>query len=235
MTPRKPRDEDARTRYYALAIISFLVLALILTQVFLHQTSVGSRRFVDNTFVLWSATVLVVLCILVLATVLGRNLIKLYFDRRGGLLGSRFRTRMVSMTVVLSLLPALLLFFLAYGLINFSVEQWFRAPAGVLLEKSRAIAEQYYEETGERARHFAGSVALAFDAAEEIAPGARVRADATLADLRLRYGLDNVRLFNGRGEMAGSPGPTSRCPRRAARSVNSSARPCRDGPRPGSS
>jgi len=197
---KKSKDEAARTRRFALGTIVFLVLALITTQIFLHQTSVGSPRFVRGTFLLWSATVLVVLCILVLATVLGRNLIRLYFDRRSGLVGSRFRTRMVSMTVVLSLLPALLLFFLAYGLINVSIETWFRAPAGQLLENSRAIADQYYQEAGERARHFAGAAALEFGGYP------RSRVDARLAGLRLRFQLDNIRLFDEQGGLAGEAG-----------------------------
>src|SRR5438309_7827598 len=105
-----PRKDEARTRRYVFATIAFLCLSLVLTQIFLHQTSVGSPKFVRGTFLLWSATVLVILALLTLATVLGRNLIKLYFERKSGQVGSRFRSKMVGTFVALSLLPAVLLF-----------------------------------------------------------------------------------------------------------------------------
>ena len=126
--------DDSRIRRFVLATIAFLCLALILTQIFLHQTSVGSLKFVRNTLLLWTVTILVILALLILATVLGRNLIKLYFERRSGQVGSRFKAKMVTTFVVLSLLPAVLLFFLAYGVINFSIEQWFSAPAEQVCE-----------------------------------------------------------------------------------------------------
>jgi nitrogen fixation/metabolism regulation signal transduction histidine kinase len=47
---------------------------------------------------------------------------------------------------VLSLLPALLLFILAYSLISSSIEQWFRAPPAQMMENSRMLAQQYYAE-----------------------------------------------------------------------------------------
>src|SRR5207247_1522007 len=81
--------------------------------------------------------------------------------------------RMVTVSVILSLLPALLLFFLAYGLINFSIEQWFSAPAEQMLENSKAITEQYYEETEQRSRHAAASVASSMESEELISPGRR--------------------------------------------------------------
>src|SRR3989442_11304737 len=106
-----PAPHGSRTRRYFLATFVFLCLALILTQIFLHQTSVGSPKFVRGTLLLWTVTILVILALLILATVLGRNLIKLYFERRSGQVGSRFKAKMVTTFVVLSLLPALLLFF----------------------------------------------------------------------------------------------------------------------------
>src|SRR5688572_18916462 len=95
-----PNSGDGRRmRLYVLSWIAFLCLVLILTPIFLHQTSVGSRKFVTFTGFLWTATVLVLLALLILATVLGRNLIKLYFDRKSGKVGSRFKIKMVTMFV----------------------------------------------------------------------------------------------------------------------------------------
>ncbi len=135
-----PKRSGSRARRYILASIIFLALSLAATQTFLHRTSVGSPRFIRMTFMLWTATLVVVLALLILATVLGRNLIKLYFEKKSGQLGSGFKVKMVSTFIVLSLLPALLLFILAYSLISSSIEQWFRAPPAQMMENSRIKA-----------------------------------------------------------------------------------------------
>jgi two-component system, NtrC family, nitrogen regulation sensor histidine kinase NtrY len=206
MPPGPRKTEATRTRRYVVGVILFLLLALITTQIFLHQTSVGSKKFVPGTFVLWAATVLVILAILALATVLGRNLIKLFFERRSGIVGSGFRSKIVSLTVVLSLLPALLLFILSYGLINFSIEQWFSAPASLILKESHDIAQQYYDEIAHRASHFASVVAGSFLTAGEIGPENHPRAEARLTEMLPRYQLSNIRLFNHEGGLAAEAG-----------------------------
>ena len=86
----RPGKNQGRVRRYILAAIVFLILAFIATRMFLHQTSVGSPNFIRMTFLLWTATIVVVLALFILGTVLGRNLIKIYFERRSGRLGSGF-------------------------------------------------------------------------------------------------------------------------------------------------
>ena len=105
-----PKKNGSRTRRYIFAAIVILALSLIATHTFLHRTSVGNPRFIPMTFLVYTATLIVVLALLILATILGRNLIKLYFERKSGQLGSSFKTKIVRTFIVLSLLPALLLF-----------------------------------------------------------------------------------------------------------------------------
>src|SRR5512135_2515859 len=91
-----PKRNGSRTRRYVLASIAFLALSLAATLTFLQRTSVGNPRFIKMTFLLWTATFVVVLALLILATVLGRNLIKLYFEKKSEQLGSGFKAKMVS-------------------------------------------------------------------------------------------------------------------------------------------
>ena len=198
--------DGSRIRRYVLGTIVFLCLALILTQIFLHQTSVGSPKFVRGTLLLWTVTILVILALLILATVLGRNLIKLYFERRSGQVGSRFKAKMVTTFVVLSLLPALLLFFLAYGVINFSIEQWFSAPAEQMLENSKAIADQYYRETQQRLLHAAAKTASSMETGESLYPEMRPKLQKKLAEFQRQYGLDGLRVYDARGRLAAEEG-----------------------------
>ena len=62
-----------------------------------------------------------------LTFVLARNLLKLFAERRLGVLGSKFRTRLVVGGLLLSFLPVIMMFFFAYGLMNRSIDKWFSA------------------------------------------------------------------------------------------------------------
>ena len=205
------RQDGSRTRRYIVASMAFLILSLAATQIFLNITSVGSPRFIGMTFLVWTATFVVVLAILILATVLGRNLIKLYFERKSGLLGSGFKTKMVSTFIVLSFLPALLLFLLAYTLISTSIEHWFRAPNAQLMENSRILAEQYEAEAEQRSKYFASRIAGYFQSPGDMNASSEVR--QRLLDLSREFALDRVLIFDRRARPvadAGSAVSTSR-------------------------
>ncbi len=199
----EPGKSTSRTRRYVPVIIIFLVLALTATQIYLHQPSIGNAKFASRTFQLWWATVLVILALLILATILGRNLIKLYFERKSGQVGSRFKTKMVSIFVVLSLLPAVLLFSLAYWLVKGPIEQWFNTPAEQLRDSSRAITQQYYDEAAARARTFAASIAAKAALSGNPAHPAQAEIGQTLSELQRTYRIDEIRIYDRHGALIG--------------------------------
>ncbi len=191
-----PKRDGSRTRRYITASIAFLAIALATILTFQHITSVGSSRYIRMTFLVYTGTFVGVLAILILATVLGRNLIKLYFERKSGQVGSGFRTKMVRTFIGLSLLPALLLFILAYTLISSSIERWFGAPSAQVMENSRILVQQYYREMEDQAKHFAsyisGSLGLAAYQQPEFQPELQMK----LQEFKTQYGLGSVRVFD---------------------------------------
>ena len=69
-----------------------------------------------------SLSALIFLVFVALTFVLARNLLKLFAERRLGVLGSKFRTRLVVSSLLLSFLPVIVMFWFAYGLINRSID-----------------------------------------------------------------------------------------------------------------
>ena len=211
-----PERKASRFRRYMLGSIIFLTLALGATHTFLHRTSVGSHRFVRMTFLIYTGTFLAVLAILVLATILGRNLIKLYFEKKSGRPGSGFKSKLVRIFIALSLLPALLLFIFAYMLINSSIEKWFLAPPAQLQESSLTLARQYYADTEKRAKYYVGIIAEQLEA--ELS-AERQTEDFSALELqdKLReycraYALNTVQIFAASGRLAAESGPTISSP-----------------------
>jgi two-component system nitrogen regulation sensor histidine kinase NtrY len=83
-----------------------------------------------------------------------RNLVKLWFERRHKILGSRFKTKLVVAFLSLALAPAILIFLIASNLINTSIEGWFKIQVERPLDESMRVAQTFYERVQDEAvRH----------------------------------------------------------------------------------
>jgi len=141
-----------------LALGIFLLFGLVFSQQAfnLKQLQPDSAQ---QTLVLVALSTLVFLLLVILTFVLFRNLLKLYAERRLGVLGSRFRTRMVIGALVLSFAPALVMFMFSYGLMNRSIERWFSTPVNELQQDSGRVGALLKDYAGENARQEAREIA----------------------------------------------------------------------------
>ena len=94
---------------------------------------------------------------------LARNLLKLFAERRLGVLGSKFRTRLVVGGLMISLLPVIVMFWFAYGLMNRSIEKWFSLPVEEVREDTSAMASLLSKYAAQNARSEANSIASSPD------------------------------------------------------------------------
>jgi len=94
-----------------------------------------------------------------LTFVLARNLLKLFAERRRGVLGSKFRTRLVVGGLLLSFLPVIMMFWFAYGLMNRSIDKWFSRPVEEVREDTAAMASLLSRYLAQNARAEAESIA----------------------------------------------------------------------------
>ncbi len=94
-----------------------------------------------------------------LTFVLARNLLKLFAERRLGVLGSKFRTRLVVGGLLLSFLPVIMMFWFAYGLMNRSIDKWFSRPVEEVREDTAAMASLLSKYVAQNARAEAESIA----------------------------------------------------------------------------
>ena len=106
-------------------------------------------------------TILIFLLFVALTFVLARNLLKLFAERRLGVLGSKFRTRLVVGGLLLSFLPVIMMFWFAYGLMNRSLDKWFSRPVEEVREDTAAVASLVSKYAAQNARAEAESIAAA--------------------------------------------------------------------------
>ena len=86
-----------------------------------------------------------VLLLLLLAYLVLRNFVKLIFERKRNILGSKLKTRLVASSVALTLIPAVPLFWFASHFIFFSLDHWFSTRVENSLENAVLLAKEYIE------------------------------------------------------------------------------------------
>ena len=125
-------DNQEPTRLPKPLLVVLAIVVLLLSFLLFSQASLNLNflqpESLGQTLVFVALSILIFLLFVALAFVLARNLLKLFAERRIGVLGSRFRTRMVIGALVLSFLPTIFLFLFAYVLMNRTIDKWFSRP-----------------------------------------------------------------------------------------------------------
>lgn len=142
----------------ALAIGSFLLLALLVAQASFNLKFISPDSN-QQLFFFVTLTGLIFFAFVALSLVLGRNLLKLYAERRQGIAGSKFRTRLVVVNLLLSFLPVIAMFWFSYGLMNRSIDKWFSQPVEEVRTDTAAMSALLYDYAGENATSEAQSIA----------------------------------------------------------------------------
>src|SRR5262249_46523065 len=155
--------ENRRKRAIALLAIGRALLFRLL----LSQSSFDLPFLNPNTnqqllfFAAFSAVIF--LLFVALTFLLVRNLLKLFAERRLGVLGSKFRTRLVVAGLLLSFLPVIMMFWFAYGLMNRSINKWFSRPVEEVREDTAAMASLVSQYAAQNAQAEAKSIAGSAD------------------------------------------------------------------------
>ena len=144
---KKELSAESKRRRNELIIMGIAsVLILVLTTIEMKFPQVVGRIPVANNIIIFSLININIILILLLIFLVIRNLVKLIFERKRKVLGARLRTKLVVAFVSLSLVPTLLLFFVAAGFITNSVEHWFSAQVEQSLQGSLEVAQTYYRD-----------------------------------------------------------------------------------------
>jgi two-component system nitrogen regulation sensor histidine kinase NtrY len=89
----------------------------------------------------------------------GRNLAKVFFERRRGLIGSRLQFRLVFGFIAVALVPTAFLLYVAGSFLHTSVDSWFNPEYERVIDDALEIAKIYYLNSANSAEHFARALA----------------------------------------------------------------------------
>jgi two-component system, NtrC family, nitrogen regulation sensor histidine kinase NtrY len=167
---RQPKKRSRTPAIIALSICIFFLFTVILAQATFKLTFLQPDTS-EETIIFAAVSALIFLLFVALTFVLIRTLLRLYAERKTGVLGSRFRSQMVLGALLLSLGPVIFLFLFSYGLINRSIEKWFSRPAEDVEYRTNVIASLLTEYAQTNARDEALRIAATPDAQKSFHTG----------------------------------------------------------------
>lgn len=167
---QQPSTRGRKAAFIALALLALVLFFLQFSQAAFNLTFLRPDTL-QQTFVFAALSALIFLLFVALVFVLGRNLIKLFSERRLGVLGSVFRTRMVIGALLLSFLPVIFMFLFSYGLMNRSIDKWFSVPVEELKDDSGQVAQLLSEYAASNAQAEAKALAANADVREAFDSG----------------------------------------------------------------
>lgn len=182
-----------RERYliaFLLAVIPFL-------------TYLGSRLFdlgldlpvADNILILVLVNINVILLLLLLYLTM-RNLVKLFFERKSGMMGAKLRTKLVLAFMTLSLLPTIILFFVSVQFISTSIEYWFNLPVERSLKSSLEVGQGYYKTITDNLLSHGNSLSRLITYQGHTILARNEEMEKLVNDKRMEYHLATIKVFS---------------------------------------
>ena len=150
---RSAERKRRRREGWVILIAALMILLFAFFEEILPDVS-ADYAFTSNIAFFLLVNINIILLVL-LVFLVSRNLLKLVLDRRRRILGSRLQGRLVVAFVGISLVPTLMLFFIADSLVTRSVDKWFDSQIVSALRGSLDISQTYYQNSANNALFFA--------------------------------------------------------------------------------
>jgi len=138
-----------RRERFIMVVVGLLAVAFtLIASQFSHKDSLP----LSSNILVYGLTSINVILIILLLFLIVRNVVKLFYERSRGIIGSKLRTKLVAAFVGLSLVPTFLLFLFALNFLAYSIDFWFSIKIGDALTRSLEVAQVYYQQMAEQAK-----------------------------------------------------------------------------------
>lgn len=151
---REARRRRRERKIILLTIIVIVVLTFIMSYLSSRETVIP--RFQD-VLIFGLININIILVVLLIFLIV-RNVVKLVYERRHGILGAKLRTKLVAAFVGLTLVPTIVLFVVAINFLSASIDNWFDIKVGSALNLSLDLAQNYQQEMAESVKDYAKQI-----------------------------------------------------------------------------
>jgi two-component system nitrogen regulation sensor histidine kinase NtrY len=145
-------QQQTKRRRIRYTILICLLLIPVLTYLETVVFQIGEVSFpVSGNVLVFSLININIILLLLMVFLVLRNLLRLVFEQKQIALGKSLRNRLVISFISLSLIPTILLFFIALQFVSTSMDYWFNSNVEASLDESLKVAQDIYQENRERA------------------------------------------------------------------------------------
>ncbi|MGE3756305.1 MAG: ATP-binding protein [Pseudobdellovibrionaceae bacterium] len=153
-----PLEKKKRKREFVLVLL-LIFLFLLLTWIEFKLFGVSQELpFVHSIFFFGLVNFNIVLLLLLLFLIF-RNVVKVFVERKGKLIGSSLKGKLIAAFVAFSFVPTVLMFLISVFYINSSFDKWFSVKMAGVLKSSLEVTNAYYFNAKKRNYHFAHEIA----------------------------------------------------------------------------
>jgi two-component system nitrogen regulation sensor histidine kinase NtrY len=198
---------EIRDNLRLVAVTVMLLLGVTLVSTYLIGKAESFKPDYIARVFLFGFTLVIWALLLVLAFVLGRNLIKLFLERKRSARGANFKTKLVIIFMGFALVPSALIVLVGSRLISTSVDRWFSHPVEEVLVGAQGVVEHYFEEKHDSATFYARSLSREIGESRLLTPERLSRLSRTMNDRLTRYRLDIVTVLSVEGPLWTSARP----------------------------
>ena len=200
-----PQERLRRRRERVIILfIAFLVIGLTILESYFSRAQ-GKIPFSSNILVYFILNLNIILLILLIFLVI-RNVVKLIFERRHGIIGAKIRTKLVASFVGLTIVPTLLLFWISAGLITTTIDNMISFQVEKSLEESLEVAQTYYRKLKDNSMFFALTVSNALSNRNLLDPGKKKQLQKFIEIKLQEYNVGAIEIlsppFSSQGSLA---------------------------------
>lgn len=140
-----------------LTIAALLVFIVLVSTVELHFIRLGALSITTKVIFLILFNINII-ALLTLMFFVAKALTRLYLERKQNVLGSKFKTKIVVIFVILTSIPSVLLFIGASGLLTRYVDRWFTPQFREPIDSTLNIAQAIYDTERKKTLEAAHSI-----------------------------------------------------------------------------
>ena len=195
--PENRSEEHKRRQFWEVVVIFAAALGVFLFA-FLQsrspQLNDGESLISNIIFILLINLNIILLVLLVF--LVGRNLLKLFYERRRKLPGAYLRSRLVLAFLGISLFPAVLLFFIGIGFLTKSIENWFALRVEGSLSSSLEVVDGVYARLADETLVHARAIARTISTQDFLEPTRYEQLQARMNREQYERGLTQLVVYS---------------------------------------
>jgi two-component system, NtrC family, nitrogen regulation sensor histidine kinase NtrY len=188
---------DLKRRRRERYVIAFLCLTIsFLIYLSMRVFHLGHALPFSSSIIAFALININVILLLLLIFLTVRNVVKLLFERKKGIMGARLRTKLVLAFVTLSLLPTIILFFVSVQFISSSIDYWFNLQIERSLKSSLEVGQDHYNGITDEILSFGNVVSRVITYEGFLIPSKKEDLERFTDEKRKEFGLASLKIFS---------------------------------------